>query len=35
MHAVVIHRLAGGQLVEHWSGKYDLSLLRQLGVASP
>lgn len=30
--AVAIHRIANGQLAEHWSDRDDLSLMQQLGV---
>ena len=32
MHAVAIHRLANGRIVEHWSAKDDLAIMEQLGV---
>lgn len=34
MTAVVIHRIANGQLAEKWSDKDELALLQQLGVIS-
>jgi predicted ester cyclase len=32
MTATAIHRIADGQLVEHWSNTDELGLLQQLGV---
>lgn len=32
MTATVVHRIADGKLVEKWSDKDELALLRQLGV---
>ncbi|HZU11600.1 MAG TPA: ester cyclase [Chloroflexota bacterium] len=32
MKAVAIHRIEGGKIVEHWSGKDRLDFLTQLGV---
>jgi predicted ester cyclase len=34
MTAIAIHRIANGQLVEHWPATDQLGLLRQLGVVS-
>lgn len=35
MSATVIHRIAGGQLVEKWSDKDELRMLQQLQVIPP
>ncbi len=32
--AVAIHRIANGKIAEHWSDRYDLGLMQQLGVIS-
>lgn len=32
---VAIHRIANGQIVEHWSDRDDLGLMQQLGVIPP
>lgn len=32
--AVAIHRIANGQIAEHWSVRDDLALMQQLGVIS-
>jgi predicted ester cyclase len=34
MTAVVIHRIADGKIVEHWSDKDELGFMQQLGIIS-